>query len=194
MTVSANGTYSTAAGNNPGGYLPTVAGTYQWVASYSGNGNNIAVASTCGAEPETVTSSITICGTKYLDATGNGFSSDDTGQGGVTIDLYKESNGSSGLQTGCGGDTLVATTTTASNGAYCFSESAAGTYYVQEVLPCGYIQTGGGPNGAAGDTYYTITARAGKPTAATTSTITSRPPAPQPTSPTRSPAMAIPRR
>ena len=43
VTVSANGTYSTAAGNNPGGYLPTVAGTYQWVASYSGNGNNIAV-------------------------------------------------------------------------------------------------------------------------------------------------------
>ena len=38
---------------------------------------------------------------------------------------------------------------------------AAGTYYVQESVPSGYIQTGGGPNGSAGNTYYTINATAG---------------------------------
>src|SRR6202011_2516998 len=31
VTVTGNGTYTTAQGNNPGGYLPTATGTYQWV-------------------------------------------------------------------------------------------------------------------------------------------------------------------
>src|SRR5438552_6337750 len=52
VTVSGNGTYTTASGNNPGGYLPTVIGTYQWVATYSGDANNTAVASANGDEPE----------------------------------------------------------------------------------------------------------------------------------------------
>ncbi|MGH9125423.1 MAG: hypothetical protein ACRDZ8_11965 [Acidimicrobiales bacterium] len=52
VTVTGNGTYTTAFGNNPGGYLPTTPGTYQWQASYSGNGNNSSTASTLGDEPE----------------------------------------------------------------------------------------------------------------------------------------------
>jgi predicted outer membrane repeat protein len=40
VTVSGNGTYTTAAGDNPGGYTPTAAGTYQWTATYNGDGNN----------------------------------------------------------------------------------------------------------------------------------------------------------
>ena len=48
-TVTGNGSYST-----PNGYLPTAAGTYQWVASYGGDSNNNMVASTKGSEPETV--------------------------------------------------------------------------------------------------------------------------------------------
>ena len=36
------------------GFLPTVAGTYQWVASYSGDSNNSPATSTFGSEPETV--------------------------------------------------------------------------------------------------------------------------------------------
>ena len=109
-----------------------------------------------------VVQSITISGTKFNDLTGNGFSSDDPGQCGVTIDLYQETNGSTGLQTGTGGDKLVATTVTASNGTYSFTDLAAGTYYVAESVPTGYIQTGGGPNGSAGCTYYTISASAGQ--------------------------------
>ena len=53
VTVSGNGTYTT-----PTGYtLPTtgtVTGTYQWVATYSGDGNNNGVASAKGIEPVVV--------------------------------------------------------------------------------------------------------------------------------------------
>ena len=90
--------------------------------------------------------------------TGDGFSSDDTGKGGVTINLYQETNASSGLQVGSGGDMFVASTTTASDGTYSFTVTSPGTYYVQESVPSGYLQTGGGPNGSAGNTYYTVVA------------------------------------
>jgi hypothetical protein len=49
VTVSGNGSYST-----PSGYVPTSAGTYQWVADYSGDANNNPVSSTEGSEPEVV--------------------------------------------------------------------------------------------------------------------------------------------
>ena len=45
VTVSGDGTYTTASGTNPGGYMPTVAGTYEWVAVYSGDSNNSGVTS-----------------------------------------------------------------------------------------------------------------------------------------------------
>ena len=105
--------------------------------------------------------SFTISGTKYLDTTGNGLASGESGQSGVTIDLYRESDGTAGLQVGSGGDLLVASTVTASNGTYNFTLSTAGTYYVEESVPSGYIQTGGGPYGSAGNTYYTINPTSG---------------------------------
>lgn len=40
VTVDGNGTYTTASGNNPGGYLPTVTGAFWWRAKYSGDANN----------------------------------------------------------------------------------------------------------------------------------------------------------
>ena len=54
VTVSGNATYDTSTGTNPGGYLPTATGTYQWVASYSGDPNNNKVASASGSEPVVV--------------------------------------------------------------------------------------------------------------------------------------------
>jgi hypothetical protein len=49
VTVSANGAYVT-----PSGAAPKAAGTYYWVATYSGDANNNAVSSACSAEPVVV--------------------------------------------------------------------------------------------------------------------------------------------
>ncbi len=175
VTVGGDNTYSTSQGDHAGGYaLPstvTVVGTYQWAASYSGDANNLTAHDQGGtseqvtvspARPTLVTTPnptsatlsstpITISGIKYLDPTGNGFTSADTPQSGVTIDLYQQAGS---------GETLVGTTTTGTNGTYSFTV-APGTYYVQESVPSGYIQTGGGPNGSAGNTYYTVVATSG---------------------------------
>ncbi len=146
---------------------PLSSGSYSFIGVYSGDSNYAGY--TGAVEPLTISlaspsicttpggpialGNFTISGAKYLDLTGNGFSSDDTPQGGVTIDLYQVTNSTA---------TLVATTTTASNGTYSFTETTPGTYEVQEVVPTGYIQTGGGPSGSAGNAYYTINATAGR--------------------------------
>ncbi len=51
--VSLTGNVTNAAAVS-GNFVPTVAGTYYWIASYAGDGNNNAVADTCGATTETV--------------------------------------------------------------------------------------------------------------------------------------------
>ena len=55
VTVSGNGTYTTATGTNPGGYLPTATGTYLWTATYSGDTNNNGASDNGQNENETVT-------------------------------------------------------------------------------------------------------------------------------------------
>ena len=75
---------------------------------------------------------INISGYKYNDITGNGVTGDDTGLGGVTINLYKN-----------GGSTPVASTVTAANGSFSFTNLGPGTYTVQEVVPAGWTQTAG---------------------------------------------------
>src|SRR5262249_48133510 len=62
-----NGTYSTRTGTNPGGYTPTVIGTYQWVAVYSGDSNNKGATDGFGSEPETVVAPNLVI-TKVADA------------------------------------------------------------------------------------------------------------------------------
>ncbi len=54
-TVNGNGVYHT-----PTGFLPIVAGTYQWVATYGGDGNNNSVASAKGDEPELVKAQVIV--------------------------------------------------------------------------------------------------------------------------------------
>jgi hypothetical protein len=49
VAVSGNGTYKT-----PNGFLPKVRGTYQWVASYSGDANNKSAGTAKGSTPEIV--------------------------------------------------------------------------------------------------------------------------------------------
>ncbi len=82
-----------------------------------------------------------ISGTKFLDNTGNGFSADDTTTlANVEIELFMDQNGDGVLTSADGGP--VATTTTASNGTYSFGGLQPGTYFVTEVVPTGYTQTG----------------------------------------------------
>lgn len=54
VTVTGNGTFDTSTGTHPGGYAPTVTGTYQWVVVYSGDSNNSSVISPFGSEPQAV--------------------------------------------------------------------------------------------------------------------------------------------
>ena len=58
-TATFTTTFKAATGNHtytsPTGYVANVAGTWHWVASYSGDANNNPVASTCTAEAVTVT-------------------------------------------------------------------------------------------------------------------------------------------
>jgi hypothetical protein len=66
VLVSGDGTYST-----PKGLVPLLPGTWQWVASYSGDANNNPVAGIKGQEPVTVTKANTTIATHVLDASGN---------------------------------------------------------------------------------------------------------------------------
>ncbi|MGA2500203.1 MAG: MBG domain-containing protein, partial [Tepidisphaeraceae bacterium] len=76
----------------------------------------------------------------YNDVTGNGLSSDDTPMSGVTVNLFRDVNGNGVLDTGDGA--AVQTTTTNATGAYSFSNlNPANAYFVQEVLPGGYVRT-----------------------------------------------------
>ena len=66
VTVNGNGVYTTTSGDNPGGYVPIVAGTYEWTASYSGDGNNNAVSGPKGDEPVIATTQITFLTTSAI--------------------------------------------------------------------------------------------------------------------------------
>ncbi|MFO0947737.1 MAG: SdrD B-like domain-containing protein [Planctomycetota bacterium] len=93
-----------------------------------------------------------ISGTKFKDITGNGISSDDTGLGGVTIKLYRDSNNNGVLDlSGPGADQYVTSTVTAANGGYSFNGLLSGTYFVKEVVPTGWVQTFRTPRD-----YYTV--------------------------------------
>src|SRR5262249_30706899 len=63
---------------------------------------------------------ITISGAKFTDLTGNGLSADDTPLAGVTINLFKESDGNSTLDAGDGAAIATAVTAT-TTGTYSFS-------------------------------------------------------------------------
>jgi hypothetical protein len=54
VTVSGDGSYSP-----PTAFTPTAAGSYQWIAAYSGDSNNSATSDTCGTTSETVTAAKT---------------------------------------------------------------------------------------------------------------------------------------
>ncbi len=73
-----------------------------------------------------------ISGTTYRDITGNGPSGDLTPESGVTIQLFK-----------AGGSSPIASTVSGSNGGYSFTKLGTSDYTVEEVVPKGWVQTGG---------------------------------------------------
>lgn len=79
-----------------------------------------------------------IGGHAFTDLTGNGPSLDDVAKKGVVVNLFVDSNNNGRHDKR---DKLVASTKTASDGGYEFTKLAAGTYFVSEKTPKGYIQT-----------------------------------------------------
>ena len=126
-SVSGNGTYGT-----PSGYTPTVAGTYYWVASYSGDDNNNSVsATTQGNEPETVSAAVTLMttpGGTIVLGSGNTLSDSPTLTGGYnptgTITFTLDAPDGSVVDTGM--DTVHGDNTYATPSGY--TPTVAGTY------------------------------------------------------------------
>ncbi len=121
-------------------YTPTAAGNYYWIASYSGDDNNVTVAGHCGdaGETSTVTKATTAistsatnaqlpAGTIHDVATVSGLTADATGT--VTFDLYDNNE--------CSGDTVFSDTKplgavtggVASATSANFTPTAVGDYY-----------------------------------------------------------------
>jgi hypothetical protein len=85
IPVNGAGPYSTTqlTGNHPGGFKPDIVGTWNWLAVYSGDGNNNPANSGCGSEPVTITTppalGLTLGfwhnknGHAVLDSNGDGF-------------------------------------------------------------------------------------------------------------------------
>jgi Ca2+-binding RTX toxin-like protein len=70
--VTGNGTYNTSSGTSTGSAIPTLAGTYQWLAAYSGDGNNKATSTAKGNIPEiAVGPGSTVVGTSLYLVGGN---------------------------------------------------------------------------------------------------------------------------
>jgi hypothetical protein len=72
VAVNGNRTYSTSGGTTTGSPVPTVAGTYQWVAAYITDGNNKSISTAQGNTPEGVIGTgISIVGTTLYITGGN---------------------------------------------------------------------------------------------------------------------------
>jgi hypothetical protein len=133
IPVSDNGEYSS------GTLTPTAAGTYRFVASYSGDANNTAFAGTCGAANESVTVSPAVLATPAISTTAStlgtvGQPISDTAilsggsspTGTITFKLYGPNDSA------CAGPPIsTSTATVAGNGSYAstpFDSTAEGPY------------------------------------------------------------------
>ena len=131
VSVSGNGNYTS------GNYTTTAAGTFRWIASYSGDANNLAVSGSCNDADEdvvvgklnpdistTASADVTIGGSVHDVATLSGATANATGT--ITFNLYGPNDAT------CDGTAVFTTTALVSgNGAYTsasFAPIAIGTY------------------------------------------------------------------
>ncbi|MDB5320609.1 MAG: sdrD 1 [Phycisphaerales bacterium] len=126
------------------------AGGHTITATYNGSTNY--TTSSSAPLSQTVTASLTISGSALKDVTGNGLSSDDTPMAGVTVNLYTDTDHNGVLSAA---DQIVDHTISGAKGAYTFT-AQPGTYFIGEVTPTGYLQTG-----PAMPLYYTLNAANG---------------------------------
>jgi hypothetical protein len=91
-----------------------------------------------GLEDRLVPATGSISGHVLLDQTGNGLSKDDTGLGHVTVRLFRDTNHNGILD---GRDQEVAARVSAADGSYSFANLSAGTYFVAERTPRGFVRT-----------------------------------------------------
>ncbi|QDV71242.1 Large cysteine-rich periplasmic protein omcB precursor [Rosistilla carotiformis] len=88
-----------------------------------------------------------VIGTVYNDLTGDGLTGDDLPPTpAVTLHLYRD--GGDGVLSSSGGgtagdDVFLESTTTDGTGDYAFNRLTAGTYFVERVLPSGFIERSG---------------------------------------------------
>src|SRR5262249_17749043 len=121
--------------SSPTPVLATQAGTYTWLATYSGDVNNNVAIDNGVNESSSVHVYLQISGFKFYDANGDGqWEPGEVKLSGWTIQLYENINGVL---------TLVGSQVTDVNGNYSFTNLWAGTYYIKEVLQPGWTQTVG---------------------------------------------------
>ena len=131
-------TVSIGATVSSGSFTPTLAGTYHWIASYSGDANNAAVAGTCGNAGETsvvTPAAPSISTTAVTPVTVNSPISDSATVSGVlplagatvTFNLYGPADPTCGGRDGLYVDGADRRVNTVSSGS--FTPTLAGTYH-----------------------------------------------------------------
>ena len=140
--INANGSYGSGS-FTPSGTAPQIARTYEWIASYSGDGNNLAASTTCGdsgeqslvnkAQPGIVTSAsepVTIGVDPYTISDTATLSGGSNPTGTITFTAYAPlTNGNA--DTTCTTSVYSNTVTVNGNGSYSsgsFTPQVAGTY------------------------------------------------------------------
>jgi hypothetical protein len=137
VKLNANGTASVPAP----GFTTTKAGTYNWVATYSGDANNLSAQSACGSESVTFTKATPTIVTVASNGGPIGTQIHDTAQvsgganptGTVTFSLFAPSNPTCASNEGSAGSVQTVTVPLGSNGAATsagtpYSTIAVGTY------------------------------------------------------------------
>jgi uncharacterized surface anchored protein len=79
-----------------------------------------------------------IAGHVFIDPTGNGAAPDNPPKGGVTLNLYQDTNNSGVKDTG---DVKLTSQLSAADGSYSFGNLAPGRYFVTESVPSGWVRT-----------------------------------------------------
>jgi hypothetical protein len=148
LSGGGNGTYSSSQGDNPGGYVPTFSGTYQWVATYeSGDANNNSAVDQGGAAEQAT-----------LTLPGAGVAGGQT----ATIGFWHNSNGQTLIKSLNGGGTAG----TATALAHWLATNFANLYGASSGSDFGYGNLDGKTNAQIAAYFLTLFSQSGQKTEA----------------------------